>query len=66
MDFAMRNSQKSMRVRAAVAAYILRQWQVDCSVDARISNQGCQLALKNTQVLDHIENPQIAPGFRTN
>lgn len=66
MDFAMQNSQKSMRVRAAVAAYILRQWQVDCSVDARISNQGCQLALKNTQVLDHIENPQIAPGFRAN
>jgi hypothetical protein len=66
MDFAMQNGEKSMRVRAALAAYILRQWQVDCSSDARILNQGCQLALKNTQVLDHIENPQIAPGFRIN
>ncbi|MBT1452461.1 WYL domain-containing protein [Glaciecola sp. XM2] len=65
MDYAMRNGTKTMRVRAALAAYVLRQWQVDCSSDARISNQGCQLALSNTQVLEIIENPQLAPGFRT-
>jgi len=65
MDYAMLDGKKSMRVRAALAAYILRQWQVDCSQDARILHQGCQLALKNTQVLDQIENPQLAPGFRT-
>jgi hypothetical protein len=64
MDYAMVDGQKIMRVRAAVAAYILRQWQVDCSADARILHQGCQLALRNTQVLDVIENPQLAPGFR--
>lgn len=65
MDYAMSNGEKSMRVRAALAAYILRQWQVDCSADARILEQGCQLALKNTQVLEKIENPQLAPGYRT-
>lgn len=64
MDYAMQEGQKSMRVRAALAAYVLRQWQVDCSADARILHQGCQLALKNTQVLDNIENPQLAPGFK--
>jgi hypothetical protein len=64
MDYAMEDGQKTMRVRAALAAYILRQWQVDCSADARILQQGCQLALLNTQVLDVIENPQLAPGFR--
>jgi hypothetical protein len=64
MDYAMQDGAKTMRVRSALAAYILRQWQVDCSADARILHQGCQLALKNTQVLDHIENPQLAPGFR--
>ncbi|MFC4701997.1 WYL domain-containing protein [Glaciecola siphonariae] len=65
MDYDMINGEKSMRVRSALAAYILRQWQVDCSPDARILHQGCQLALKNTQVLESIENPQLAPGFRT-
>lgn len=64
MDYAMEDGQKTMRVRAALAAYILRQWQVDCSTDARILQQGCQLALQNTQVLEVIENPQLAPGFR--
>lgn len=55
--------EKIMQVRAALAAYILRYWQVDCSFEHRILNQGCQLALKNHEVLDSIENPQLAPGF---
>ncbi len=63
MDYAMQNGEKVMQVRAALAAYILRQWQVDCSFEHRILNQGCQLALKNHEVLASIENPQLAPGF---
>nr|WP_136250279.1 WYL domain-containing protein [Ningiella ruwaisensis] len=63
MDYAMQDGRKKMRVRAALAAYILRQWQVDCSQDARIINQGCQLALKNLSVLENIENPQLVPGY---
>ncbi|MGQ8365256.1 WYL domain-containing protein [Glaciecola sp. 1036] len=64
MDFAMQNGQKVMRVRAALAAYVLRQWQVDCSEGHRILNQGCQLALKNHSVLQDIENPMLAPGAK--
>ncbi|WP_395340667.1 WYL domain-containing protein [Ningiella sp. W23] len=64
MDYAMDNGKKIMRVRCALAAYILRQWQVDCSADARILNQGCQLALQNIEILQDIENPQLVPGYR--
>lgn len=64
MDYAMQNGEKVMQVRAALAAYILRQWQVDCSFEHRILNQGCQLALKNHEVLSAIENPQLAPGYK--
>lgn len=63
MDYAMQNGEKIMQVRAPLAAYILRYWQVDCSFEHRILNQGCQLALKNHEVLASIENPQLAPGF---
>jgi len=65
MDYAMQQGEKIMQVRAALAAYVLRQWQVDCSFEHRILNQGCQLALKNHEVLASIENPQLAPGFRS-
>lgn len=63
MDYAMQKGEKIMQVRAALAAYILRHWQVDCSFEHRILHQGCQLALKNHEVLDNIENPQLTPGF---
>jgi hypothetical protein len=63
MDFAMANGRKIMPTRAALAAYILRQWQVDCSEGHRITGQGCQLALENTDVLQRIENPSLAPGY---
>lgn len=63
MDYAMQNAKKTIQVRAALAAYVLRHWQVDCSFEHRILNQGCQLALQNHEVLASIENPQLAPGF---
>ncbi len=63
MDYAMQQGEKLMQVRAALAAYVLRYWQVDCSYEHRILNQGCQLALKNHEVLAMIESPQLAPGF---
>ena len=63
MDFAMQDGKKIMPTRAALAAYILRQWQVDCSQGHRIRGQGCQLALENIDVLQRIENPSLAPGY---
>ena len=63
MDFAMKKGKRVMTTRAALAAYILRQWQVDCSDGHRIRGQGCQLALENIDVLQRIENPTLAPGY---
>jgi hypothetical protein len=62
MDYSMLDGMLSMRLRAAVAAYVLRQWQVDCSATQSESHLGCQLALANPEVLELIENISLAPG----
>lgn len=64
MDYAMQYGQKVIRTRAALAAYVLRQWQVDCSEGYRFVGQGCQLALENRAILSQIENPTLAPGYK--
>lgn len=66
LDYGMQNGQLVVPVRAALAAYILRQWQVDCSEGYRFVGQGCQLALANPDVLSQIENVSLAPGYKTN
>ena len=62
MDYNMSDGRLSMQLRAAVAAYVLRQWQVDCSAGYTEYQQGCQLALANPEVLELIENISLAPG----
>ncbi len=62
MDYGMTNGKKVVTIRAALAAYMLRYWQVDCSLKHRIRGQGCQLALANLGVLQQIESAQLAPG----
>ncbi|MGJ8680324.1 WYL domain-containing protein [Paraglaciecola sp.] len=54
MDYAMQDGKLVLQLKAAVAAYVLRQWQVDCSVEHQINNQSCQLALANHSVLEQI------------
>lgn len=63
MDYGMTDGQLVLEVRGALASYILRQWQVDCSSDYKIRGQGCQLALANIGDLGDVENMQLAPGF---
>jgi hypothetical protein len=63
MDYNMSDGKLSIRLRAAVAAYLLRQWQVDCSADQTESHKECQLALANPEVLELIENISLAPGW---
>ena len=62
LDYGMVEGVRRVTTRAALAAYILRHWQVDCSVTYRIRGQGCQLALQNLAVLDDIESAGLAPG----
>jgi hypothetical protein len=63
MDYNMENGRLVLSAKAALASYILRQWQVDCSVNFRIKGQGCQLALENVADLQGIENMHLAPGY---
>ena len=62
MDYNMSDGMLSIQLRAAVAAYVLRQWQVDCSVEQSQNHDGCQLALANPDVLQLIDNISLAPG----
>ena len=63
-DFGM-GQRGALRVslRAAVAGYVLRQWQVDCSPDARLRGREFRLWLANTAQLDGVDNAVLAPGF---
>jgi hypothetical protein len=62
MDYGMSDGKLSMQLRAAVAAYVLRQWQVDCFATHTEEYLGCQLALANPEVIKLIENIPLAPG----
>ncbi|WP_347360077.1 WYL domain-containing protein [Shewanella mangrovi] len=62
LDYGMSDGQLSLQSNAALAAYLLRSWSVDCSKEHKISSGVCQLALKNTEVLDVLEHLSIVPG----
>lgn len=65
-DFGM-GVRRSLQVtlRAATAGYVLRQWQIDCSPDARLRGQEFRLWLENATQLDGVDNAVLAPGYTT-
>jgi hypothetical protein len=62
-DYAMENGVLNVNVRAAVAGYVLRRWNVDCSEDHSMEGPEYHLWLKNRQALYGVENLVIAPGY---
>ncbi len=62
-DFGMTHGQLTVKVRAAVAGHVLRQWQVDCSPDTCLRGAEFRLALKNPSQLVGIDTAPLAPGF---
>jgi hypothetical protein len=62
-DYGMRNGKLAMTVRAALAGYVLRQWQVDCSVQAQAKISVYRLRLANPETLKAVENAVLAPGY---
>lgn len=64
-DYAMENGVLNVNVRAAVAGYMLRRWNVDCSEDHSLEGPEYHLWLKNPQALYGVENLVIAPGYGT-
>lgn len=64
IEYGMVEGMLKVQIRAAVAGYVLRHWNVDCSTAHTLSGPEFQLWLKNTQTLYGVENLAIAPGYQ--
>ncbi|AWB57842.1 WYL domain-containing protein [Colwellia sp. Arc7-D] len=64
LDYGMENKVLGLNVRAALAGYLLRRWNVDCTSEASLKGGEYQLWLRNRQTLYGAENLAIAPGYK--
>lgn len=65
VEYGMTNGMLKIFVRAAVAGYVLRHWNIDCSPEHELQGAEFHLWLKNTPTLYGVENLAIAPGYRS-
>ena len=65
MDYAMQDGVLKVNVRAAVAGYVLRRWNVDCTEDHSLKGAEYHLWLRNRQALYGVHNLMLAPGYMT-
>lgn len=63
VDYGMKDGVLDINVRAAVAGYLLRRWNVDCSAEGILEGVEYHLWLRNRQALYGVDNLVIAPGF---
>lgn len=63
-DYGMTDGVLDVNVRAAVAGYLLRRWNVDCTAEATLEGAEYHLWLNNRQALYGVDNLVIAPGFK--
>jgi len=64
-DFNMENGVKIIEVRAAVAGYWLRRWNIDCSPDHSLKGKEYHLWLRNSIALYDVSNVHLAPGYKS-
>ena len=64
MDYKMDCGVLKVRVRAALASYLLRQWIVDCSIDHALTGDEYRLWLQNAPILYGVANAHLAPGYK--
>ena len=64
LDYKMVDGVLKIRVRAALASYLLRQWLVDCSTDHSQTGTEYRLWLKNSPILYGVANAHLAPGYK--
>lgn len=62
-DFAMSDGKITVKLRAAVAGYMLQQWHVDCSPDRSIRNRAYRLCLANPLQVYGVGSMSFAPGY---
>lgn len=54
-----------IKLRAAMATYILRKWRVDCSPDHSLRGHEYRLWLKDRLAIYSVCNAVLAPGYRS-
>lgn len=64
-EYGMINGSMNINVRAAVAGYVLRCWNVDCSANYKSMGAQYHLCLQNRQALACVDNLILAPGYST-
>jgi len=62
-EYGMQEGVLLAQVRAAVAGYVLRRWNVDCTKNHSLLGPEHHLWLRNWQALYGVANLQIAPGY---
>lgn len=62
-EYGMVNGELNITVRAAVAGYVLRRWNVDCSENHELKGAEYHLWLQNHQALIGVDNLILAPGY---
>ena len=65
LDHKMQDGMFKLNVRAALAGYLLRRMNVDCSPDHSLVGDEYQLWLRNSLALYGVENLKIAPGHKS-
>ena len=63
LDYPMEDGVLRLRARAALAGYVLRRWNVDCSPDHSLSGPECRLWLRDPLALYGVESATLAPGY---
>jgi hypothetical protein len=66
IDYGTIDCMLNLNVRAALASYLLRRWNVDCTENASLKGGEYQLWLRNQQTLYGAEDLAIAPGYKNN
>ena len=66
MDYGLHDGVLRLRLRAAIAGYVLRKWSVDCSPDHRLQGPEYRLWLKDHLSLYGVETAAFAPGYLSN
>lgn len=65
MDYRMERGVLKMKLRAAMAGYILRKWSVDCSPTHKLNSPEHRLWLRNHLALYGVRSAVLAPGYES-
>jgi hypothetical protein len=63
LDYPMVDGLLRVRARAALAGYVMRRWNVDCSPDHSLEGTEYSLWLRDSLALYGVESAAIAPGY---